>query len=89
MDTPCDATERLLSNACTTVTMGNGHKAKFWHSSWLQGDAPRMLAPNFYSLVKCKNKSVSHELRNNTSIRSKQERITDATQLEEIIYLWL
>jgi hypothetical protein len=49
------------------------------YSSWLQEDVLRMLALNFYSLVKYKNNSISQELRNNVWIRSQHERMTHST----------
>ena len=52
----------LLFNASTEVTIGDGKKAKFWHNSWLQGAAPRVVAPQLFGLVKRKNKTVEQEL---------------------------
>ena len=34
---PCDETDRLLFAACTTIRIGNGRKASFWDSGWVQG----------------------------------------------------
>jgi hypothetical protein len=31
-----------LFNASTTVTISDGQKARFWHNSWLEGEAPEI-----------------------------------------------
>jgi hypothetical protein len=41
MDIPCDKFDLDLFHALTIFTVGNGKKAKFWHSSWVQGAAPK------------------------------------------------
>ena len=40
-DVPCNNIDRLLFNASTRVTIGDGNRARFWHHSWLDGEAPR------------------------------------------------
>jgi collagenase-like PrtC family protease len=35
MDIPCNKFDLDLFHASTIVTVGNGKKAKFWHSSWV------------------------------------------------------
>ena len=37
---PVNAVDRQLFRASTIVTLGDGAKASFWQSSWLQGQAP-------------------------------------------------
>ena len=86
---PCKPSDRLLFNASTIVTIGNGAKAQFWHNSWLDGEAPRNLAPHLFELVRRKNRSVQQELQSNKWIRSLQGKITTATQVEEFVSLWL
>ena len=63
-EVPCKTTNRLLFNASTIVTVGNGMKAQFWHQSWLEGEAPRNLVPQLFELVRRKNRSVQQELQN-------------------------
>jgi hypothetical protein len=58
-EVPCKDIDRLLFNASTTITIRNGHKACFWHHAWLDGEAPRYLAPNLFKLVRRKNRTVS------------------------------
>lgn len=45
-DTPCDRTDRSFFCTSTQVSLRDGRKAKFWHDSWLDGMAPRNLAPH-------------------------------------------
>jgi hypothetical protein len=68
-EVPCCEVDRQLFRACTIVTIGNGLTAKFWESSWLNGLAPRDLAPNLYKLAWRKNQSVRDDLQNNNWTR--------------------
>jgi hypothetical protein len=86
---PCNDTDRLLFNCSTTVTIGNGNKARFWHHGWLEGEAPRFLVPNLFKLVRRKNKTVRQELQNDNWIRVLQTRVTTTTQIQEFISLWI
>ena len=81
MDVPCNNMDRLLFNASTRVTIGDGNRACFWHHSWLEGDAPRYLAPNLFKLVRRKNMTVHQELNNGNWIRSLHTRITSTLQV--------
>jgi len=71
------------------VTIGDGAKARFWHNSWLEGVAPRNLAPHLFLLVTRKNKMVQQELQNNNRIHSLRGKITTATHIEEFVSLWI
>jgi hypothetical protein len=55
----------------------------------LMGEAPKYLAPNLFTMVRRKNKSVQQELRNNNWIRSLMGHITTATHIEELVSLWI
>ena len=89
MEVPCNETDRFLFNASTIVTISNGHKTKFWHNSWLDGEALRNLAPHLFALVKRKNRTVKQELSNNTWIKALRGKITSATHVEEFVSLWI
>jgi hypothetical protein len=52
------------------MTVGNGQKTNIWHSSWLQGVAPRTLSPTLYNLEKHNNKKISQEHQNNAWINT-------------------
>ena len=85
----CTEMDRLLFNASTTITIGNGKKTRFWHHAWLDGEAPRNLAPHLFELVQRKHKTVAQDLANNSWISALQYKITNATQLEEFVSLWI
>jgi len=89
LEIPCTEMDRLLFNASTTITIGNGKKTRFWHHAWLDGEAPRNLAPHLFELVQRKHKIVAQELANNSWISALQYKITNATQLEEFVSLWI
>ena len=89
MDLPCNDIDCLLFNSSTTINLGDGAKARFWHNNWLEGQAPRYLAPNLFQLARRKNRSVQQELRNNNWILSLRGHIASATHIEEFISLWI
>ena len=86
---PCNDRDRLLFNASTTITIGNGDKARLWHHNWLEGEAPRFLAPHLFEVVRCKNRTVRQELQNGNWIRSLRARITTSVQIQEFVALWI
>ena len=88
-EVPCKDTDHLFFNASTTVTTGNGNKARFWRYNWLDGEAPRYLAPHLFMLAHHKNRSVRQELSNGNWIRSLRTRITSAVLLQEFVGLWI
>ncbi|WVZ97032.1 hypothetical protein U9M48_042597 [Paspalum notatum var. saurae] len=87
-DAPCDRTDRLFFCASTRVSIGDGRKAKFWHDSWLDGMAPRNLAPHLFELVARKNNPVASELLGDRWINSVTNKITTTTELVEFVLLW-
>ncbi|WVZ92634.1 hypothetical protein U9M48_038683, partial [Paspalum notatum var. saurae] len=89
LQVPCNKEDNLLFQAFTRVTLGNGMKAKFWHHSWLDGEATRNLAPHLFELVKRKNRTVAQELSNNAWIRTLKNKVTTTTQIEEFVSLWI
>jgi len=64
-DPPCVGSDRLLFAACTTITLGDGKKAKFWQSGWIQGRRHKDIAPNLYKLSKNKQRTVADALHRN------------------------
>nr|XP_051201804.1 uncharacterized protein LOC127315350 [Lolium perenne] len=64
--TPCDEGDRALFHAATRVTIGDGKRASFWHSSWL-GTAPLdQQFPALYAASRRKNKTVAAAIHNNS-----------------------
>jgi hypothetical protein len=46
---PCNDIDRLLFNVSTTITIGNGNKARFWHHNWLEGSPKIPSTPSFWA----------------------------------------
>lgn len=62
MPTPCNERDRTLFASATTITLGDGKKAKFWESAWLQGEASKNIAPAVYEISKRKKRMVKDAL---------------------------
>lgn len=82
---PCD--DRQLFRESTIVTIGDGKKAKFWQSSWLNGMAPMDIAPRLYKLAWRKNKTVHEALQQKNWLRGLW-RMQDADTIAELVKLW-
>jgi len=66
---PVNEVGKQLFRACTKVHIGNGAKAKFWESCWLDGKAPRDVAPSLYKLAWRKNLTVKEQMINQSWTR--------------------
>ncbi|KAG2569704.1 hypothetical protein PVAP13_7NG435625 [Panicum virgatum] len=89
-ETPFDNIDRLLFAACTTITLGNGSKTKFWSDGWLQGCRPKDLAPNLYKISKRKKISVQTAFTANSWIHDiPQQPGLTTTHLSELAALWI
>ncbi|CAD6258634.1 unnamed protein product [Miscanthus lutarioriparius] len=86
---PCTDDDRHLFNSSIIITLGDGAKTMFWHHNWLDGQAPRYLAPNLFRLVSRRNRTVQQELQNNNWIRSLERKVTSAVHIEEFVSLWI
>jgi hypothetical protein len=51
------------------VLLDNGNKVKFWDSPWLDGSAPRDIAPRLFKLAWRENQSVAADLQNKNWLR--------------------
>jgi hypothetical protein len=89
IDTPTDGTDQALFTTSTRVVVGDGHRCRFWHDAWLDGEAPCHLAPSLFVISRTKNGSVFMELRDNHWINALRGRITTATQMQEFVSLWV
>lgn len=67
--------DRRLFNRATRVQLGNGRKASFWHSSWLDGAARADLFPALFKHSKRKNRSVVGALADNKWVTNIQGRL--------------
>ncbi|KAM0835188.1 hypothetical protein ACQ4PT_063102 [Festuca glaucescens] len=86
-ETPCDQSDKDLFSACTAITLGNGETAKFWSDRWLNGCAPKQLAPLCFSLATRKNLSMKEALSNGRWMRGLQKMSNEA-QLDQFMHLW-
>jgi len=87
MPLPCDKVDLDLFNASTIVTIGNGKMADFWGSSWIEGQAPKNMAPNLYKKARRKNITVFKALRNNYWIQFCAP-FTREEEMREFVSLW-
>ena len=86
---PCDETDRQLFNASTTITIGDGSNAHFCQSAWLEGHAPKDLAPNLFACSKRKSLSVRAAIQNNSWVRNiRIPMLTSQQHFVEFVNLW-
>jgi len=85
--TPVSEVDRQLFRACTTVQIGNGNKAQFWESSWIEGRAPRDIAPLLYKLAWRKKLKVRDQLENHSWTRGLW-RMSTVEEMAEFVRLW-
>jgi hypothetical protein len=84
MAVPCDEKDLQLFAACTKISIGNGHLAKFWKDRWLNGEAPAELAPLLFRLAKGKSLSVADALSNGCWLRG-LSRISSEEELHQFL----
>jgi hypothetical protein len=86
---PCDEADKTLFATCTSVTIGDGSGASFWHSGWLQENRPKDIAPLLFAKSRKKKRNVASALHENTWIRDLQH-LTGLTpaHLLEFVTLW-
>lgn len=82
----CSEVDKQLFRASTCVTLGNGEWAKFWDSAWLEGRAPRDMAPNLYKLAWRKNQTVQEDLQNGNWTRGLW-RMSTVDEMAEMVIL--
>ena len=66
---PCSEVDKQFFRCCTSATVGDGRTAMFCDSSWVNGHAPRDLAPNLYKLAWRKGLKLREEVQNQTWTR--------------------
>lgn len=86
-EAPVDEVDNQLFRASTIVTIGDGTMAEFWNSSWIDGKAPRDIAPNLYKLAWRKHRKVSEEIMNHNWTRGLW-RMSTIEEMAEFIVLW-
>lgn len=83
----CDPIDHQLFRVSTVVTIGDGRKASFWKSSWLEGRAPMDIAPGLYNLAWRKNRKVRGELQDQSWTRGLW-RMSTLDEMAEFVLLW-
>ena len=83
-----DDTDRCLFNAATKVTVGDGHKASFWGSSWLDGLSPKSIAPELFAASRRKNRRVHDALLNYNWISDLSVDNFTAEHISQYLHLW-
>ena len=84
---PVDAIDRQLFRASTVVTLGNGEKASFWQSTWMNGQAPMDRFPDLFRLAWRKNKTVKEEIQNQNWTRGLW-RMQSVSEMASFVQLW-
>ena len=84
---PCSKTDLQLFNASTTIRLGDGKCALFWKNAWLNGAAPKDIAPNLFSLARRKNDTVKNALHQGRWMKG-IERLSTTADLLSFIDLW-
>jgi hypothetical protein len=79
--------ETELFRVCTTITLGNGRSTKFWHDRWLQGKAPKEIAPPLLRFAWRKNSTVSQAMTAGRWMKGLQ-RISSTEEVQQFVMLW-
>ena len=82
-----DNEDMRVFSAATKVDLGNGCKASFWTSRWLDGDAPADLFPELFRHSKRKNRTVAEALTANTWVRDIDHNMSQQI-IVEYLQLW-
>lgn len=83
-----DPLDRELFFCSTYIALGNGRDTPFWEARWLDGAAPKDLAPNLYLQAKIKKRTVRQEIQNDNWIRNLQN-IDNPVMLQEFVLLFM
>jgi hypothetical protein len=59
-----DHVDRALFFSSTYIVIGDGKNTPFWKAKWLNGAAPKDIAPSLFREARCKRRMVSVELHN-------------------------
>jgi hypothetical protein len=79
--------KRGLFQLCTVIKVDNGRKTRFWKDRWLQGRAPKDIAPECFKLAWRKNHSVVTALPTHPWVRGLR-RLSSTEGMRQFIKLW-
>jgi hypothetical protein len=83
-----DPVDRALFFSSTYIIIGNGENTPFWEAKWLNGAAPKYIAPSLFKAARYKQRMVSAELHNLNLVRSIRG-IKNSIMLDEYIMLYI
>lgn len=88
LETPNDETDRTLFNAATKVSIGDGRKASFWSSSWLNGKTLQSIAPKIFEVSKRKKRCVQDALDHDKWIADISVNNFTVEHMSQFVALW-
>jgi hypothetical protein len=89
MGNPCGEVDMELFYAATTITIGNGNIAPFWHSPWLNGKKPKDIAPLIYEASTRKKWSVKQATLDNAWVsKIRMDETLTIPHLHQYLQLW-
>jgi hypothetical protein len=75
--------------AATTITIGDGHIASFWHAPWIEGRKPKDIAPSIFAISERKNFTVSKGIHQDFWISKINTNVgIMVNHLSEFVELW-
>jgi hypothetical protein len=83
-----DQVDKQFFFTSTSIQLGDGKLTPFWKANWLNGQAPKDLAPNLFRISRFKTRNIHTELNNHKWI-SNLAGITSTTELEEFTLLFM
>ncbi|XP_025825128.1 uncharacterized protein LOC112900482 [Panicum hallii] len=87
MELPVDEVDIALFASATRVTVNNGRTARFWWSSWLNGNTPALLFPLLFKHSKRKNRTVAEAMLEEQWIQDISHDLT-VHLLDEFVRMW-
>jgi hypothetical protein len=89
LGTPCDDEDMDLFYKATSITIGDGKTAKFWHAPWLGGAKPKDIAPSIFNISRLTKGCVQKAMHNDEWVRHiNTSKITTAQHISEFVALW-
>jgi hypothetical protein len=76
-----------LFRACTVIQLGDGKRTSFWHDRWVEGQAPKELAPALFKLAWWKNLSMVSALAEWKWMRGLC-RVMSTDEVSQFVQLW-
>ena len=89
MELPCDEVDKQLFDAATSITIGNGRKAKFWTSKWLGGPSLQDSAPEIFRFSIRKHRTVQTALQENRWLQDiNLPAVLSSQTIQQLLQVW-